>query len=90
MPDMVDTINHCSFCEKHKDKIGKLIVSHNVAICNECVDLCQSLLTDNKKAKPEKQTRTQTLDPHDIKDYLDQYVVGQDQAKKVLSVKILN
>ena len=46
-----NSINHCSFCSKHKDQVGKLIVSHKVAICNECVDLCQSLLVDTKKPK---------------------------------------
>ena len=41
---MIDTLSHCSFCNKHKDTVGKIIVSHAVAICNECVDLCNTLL----------------------------------------------
>ena len=45
---MSETIDHCSFCDKHKDRVGKLIVSHKVAICNECVDLCGGLLKDTK------------------------------------------
>ena len=44
-----NTVNHCSFCAKHKDQVVKLIVGHNVAICNECVDFCQDLLIDAKK-----------------------------------------
>jgi len=83
-------IDHCSFCDKHKDRVGKLIVSHKVAICNECVDLCGGLLKDNK---PIKSTQVSTLvvpDPREITEYLDQYVVGQDQAKIVLSVAIAN
>jgi ATP-dependent Clp protease ATP-binding subunit ClpX len=85
---MADTINHCSFCSKHKDKVGKLIVSHDVAICDECVDLCESLLKDAKPANLNK--KTSVPDPRDIRDYLDQHVIGQDNAKLVLSVAIAN
>ena len=87
---MTATLEHCSFCGKHKDQIGKLIVSHEVAICNECVDLCQNLLQDTKKVATPKNTALAVPDPHDIRDYLDEYVVGQDQAKIVLSVAIAN
>ena len=85
---MTEPIVHCSFCGKHKDQIGKLIVSHKVSICNECVDLCEGLLrgTDNKKS----QTNIAVPDPKDICDYLDQHVVGQDTAKRVLSVAVVN
>ena len=86
---MSETIDHCSFCDKHKDRVGKLIVSHRVAICNECVDLCGNLLKD-KSVLPKKSTPTKVLDPKDIRDYLDQRVVGQDQSKIVLSVAIVN
>lgn len=85
---MTDTLNHCSFCLKHKDTVGKLIVSQNVAICNECVELCNGLLKDSKKSKSQKESTVP--DPRDIRDYLDQYVVGQDDAKIVLSVAIAN
>jgi ATP-dependent Clp protease ATP-binding subunit ClpX len=87
---MTESLAHCSFCGKHKDQIGKLIVSHEVAICNECVDLCQNLLQDNKKVTTEKTTSITVPDPHDIRNYLDEYVIGQDQAKIVLSVAIAN
>ena len=81
---------HCSFCGKHKDKIGKLIVSQAVAICNECVDLCQTLLTDTKK-EPATKTSSQAIpDPQAIMQYLDEHVVGQTQAKRVLSVAMVN
>ena len=87
---MSTAIDHCSFCDKPKDRVGKLIVSHKVAICNECVDLCGNLLKDNKKTvKPEVSTLV-VPDPRDVRDYLDQYVVGQDQAKIMLSVAITN
>ena len=86
---MGPTIESCSFCDKHKDRVGKLIVSHKVAICNECVDLCGNLLKD-KSALTKKSTAIPVLDPKDIKDYLDQRVVGQEQSKIVLSVAIVN
>lgn len=86
---MSPAIEQCSFCDKHKDRVGKLIVSHKVAICNECVDLCSSLLKDKKQDQKKSATTTVT-DPKDIRDYLDQRVVGQAQAKIVLSVAIAN
>ena len=87
---MPEALAHCSFCGKHKDKIGKLIVSQAVAICNECVDLCQTLLTDTKK-QPATKTSSQAIpDPQAIMQYLDEHVVGQTQAKRVLSVAMVN
>jgi ATP-dependent Clp protease ATP-binding subunit ClpX len=86
---MNNTLTHCSFCNKHKDQVVKLIVSHEVAICSECVELCNSLLKDLGTA--DKNTKKITVpDPQDICEYLDQHVVGQDQAKRVLSVAIAN
>lgn len=84
------TIEHCSFCDKHKDRVDKLIVSHKVAICNECVDLCGGLLKDTKKVSKSQASSLTVPDPKDIRDYLDQHVVGQDQAKIILSVAIAN
>jgi ATP-dependent Clp protease ATP-binding subunit ClpX len=82
-------ITNCSFCAKHKDMLGKLIVGPDVAICNECVDLCESLL--KKEPSTVKKTKKITVpDPRDLRDYLDLHVVGQDQAKRVLSVAIVN
>jgi ATP-dependent Clp protease ATP-binding subunit ClpX len=86
---MTDTITSCSFCLKHKDQVGKLIVSHTVAICNECVDLCEGLLQDSK-AEVKKENQFKVPDPKDIRDYLDQHVIGQADAKIVLSVAIAN
>jgi ATP-dependent Clp protease ATP-binding subunit ClpX len=85
---MSDNISNCSFCDKHKDQVDKLIVSHKVAICNECVDLCGGLL--RKNTSQPNTTQTTILDPKQITDYLDQYVVGQEQAKIILSVAIVN
>jgi ATP-dependent Clp protease ATP-binding subunit ClpX len=85
-----NSINHCSFCSKHKDQVGKLIVSHKVAICNECVDLCSGLLKDSPIRKTKKTSTAIDLDPREIYNYLDQYVIGQSNAKRVLSVAIAN
>jgi ATP-dependent Clp protease ATP-binding subunit ClpX len=87
---MTDTLSTCSFCLKHKDTVGKLIVSQNVAICNECVDLCNTLLKDTKKSKLKDTDKKIVPDPREIRDYLDQFVVGQDEAKIVLAVAIAN
>ena len=79
----------CSFCGKEKDSVGKLIVGDNVAICNECVILCQTLLDDGDAPKPAVVDGGK-MDPRQIKDYLDQYVIGQDAAKVMLAVAIVN
>jgi ATP-dependent Clp protease ATP-binding subunit ClpX len=78
----------CSFCGKHRDSVKKLIVGDSVAICNECVDLCQTLLVDNEE--PVTVDTGSQLDPQAIKQHLDEYVIGQDQAKQVLSVAVVN
>jgi ATP-dependent Clp protease ATP-binding subunit ClpX len=82
-----NTIDTCSFCGKHKDAVAKLIVGVEVAICNECVDLCETLLKDEDIPKAVEVT---ALDPEDIKNHLDQYVIGQDRAKQVLAVAVVN
>jgi len=84
-----ETLDNCSFCGKHKDSVAKLIVGADVSICNECVDLCQTLLKDELPVKS-NEIADDTLDPRAIKDHLDQYVIGQDHAKMVLSVAIAN
>jgi ATP-dependent Clp protease ATP-binding subunit ClpX len=81
-------LDTCSFCNKHKDAVAKLIVGDNVSICNECVDLCESLLKQD--IAPKSSDKTKSIDPVDIKQHLDQYVIGQDSAKIVLSVAIAN
>jgi ATP-dependent Clp protease ATP-binding subunit ClpX len=84
-----ETLDNCSFCGKHKDSVAKLIVGADVSICNECVDLCETLLKDDIPINA-KEVTDDTLDPRAIKDHLDQYVIGQDHAKMVLSVAIAN
>lgn len=81
-------LQSCSFCGKHKDQVQKLIVSDQVAICNECVSLCQDLLID--RGEQSDKSSALNTDPMALKTYLDQYVIGQDQAKIVLAVAIVN
>ena len=88
---MSDTLkNVCSFCGKKKEEVKKLIVSDEVAICNECVDLCQDLLKNDDAADAVQKQQTDGQDPKKLKEYLDQYVVGQIQAKMTLAVAIVN
>ena len=87
---MTITSQHkCSFCGKEKDAVAKLIVSESVAICNECVALCQDLLLDQPSNEPAK-LDVGKMDPVQLKEFLDQYVIGQDRAKIVLAVAIVN
>ena len=86
----MSTIDTCSFCAKTKDQVLKLIVGDDSAICNECVNLCSGLLVDTKKTRRSKTSQLTIPDPKAICDYLDQHVVGQTAAKRVLSVAIVN
>ena len=86
----MSSINTCSFCAKTKDQVLKLIVGDDSAICNECVNLCSGLLVDTKKTRRSKTNQVVIPDPRAICDYLDQHVVGQTAAKRVLSVAIVN
>ena len=85
-------VNHCSFCGNHKDIVKKLIVGESVAICSDCIDLCTKLIEDDSAAESEPDIieSNEKYDPMAIKEYLDQYVIGQDNAKTVLSVAIAN
>jgi len=83
-------LNHCTFCDKHKDDVKKLIVSEDVAICSDCVDLCNKLMLDEENEKLEPITHNVSYDPESIKEFLDQHIIGQDSAKSVLSVAIAN
>ena len=86
-----DLHNTCSFCGKHKDSVKKLIVGEKVGICNECVDFCQGLLVDETpQTVIDKTIAPRKLDPVVLKEYLDQYVIGQNSAKIMLSVAIVN
>jgi ATP-dependent Clp protease ATP-binding subunit ClpX len=79
-------LHYCSFCLNHKDEVAKLIVGEDVAICSNCVDLCNQLIVDDKTTK----VSVTVPDPYTIKEHLDKHVIGQDSAKEVLSVAIYN
>jgi ATP-dependent Clp protease ATP-binding subunit ClpX len=79
----------CSFCGKRHDEVNKLIAGPDVNICDECVNLCSEIVAEDRA----KKVGTRSLKvpaPREIKAFLDQYVVGQDQAKRVLSVGVHN
>ncbi len=86
---MAEQLEVCSFCGKHKDNVDKLIISDLVSICNECVELCQSLLKDTSGENSDSATQDHN-DPRAFCKYLDQYVISQHQAKTVLSVAVIN
>lgn len=84
---------HCSFCSKSANEVKKLIAGPNVYICDECVSLCHSILsTDAPLDKPqEENSETEAIpNPTKIKEFLDQYIIGQDYAKMVMSVAVTN
>ena len=80
---------HCSFCGKEQAKVKKLIAGPNIYICNECVDLCNDIIEEQIKGD-EDVTLEELPSPREIFNQLDEYVIGQDKAKKVLSVAVYN
>ena len=90
---MTDTKDYtCSFCNKEKDIVKTLIAGPNQFICNECVDLCHEIIHDTKQAfASTSETDMSSLPgPEDIKEFLDAHIIGQDEAKEVLSVAVYN
>ncbi len=79
----------CSFCGKSKDSVRKFISGPSVYICNECIALCNEILAEDEEREV-AEAITQVPIPREIKDVLDQYVIGQEQAKKALSVAVYN
>jgi ATP-dependent Clp protease ATP-binding subunit ClpX len=79
----------CSFCGKSKDSVRKFISGPSVYICNECIALCNEILAEDEEREV-AEAITQVPTPREIKDVLDQYVIGQEQAKKALSVAVYN
>ena len=80
---------HCSFCGKSQDEVNKLIAGPSVYICNECVDLCNDIIEEESKVS-EESSHDKALSPAEIFSQLDEYVIGQQKAKKVLSVAVYN
>lgn len=82
-------IASCSFCGSHKDAVKKLIVGEDVAICSDCIDLCNNLINDDLQISENIEEQT-SYNPIIIKKFLDEHVIGQDHAKMQLSVGIAN
>jgi ATP-dependent Clp protease ATP-binding subunit ClpX len=79
----------CSFCNKDQNDVRKLIAGPTVFICDECVDVCNDIIADDRRAEG-RATRTGLPTPQEVKKFLDEYVIGQDQAKKKLAVAVYN
>jgi ATP-dependent Clp protease ATP-binding subunit ClpX len=80
---------YCSFCGKSQHEVRKLIAGPSVFVCDECVELCNDIIREELEEKQER-TREKLPKPHEIKKVLDEYVIGQDRAKKVLAVAVYN
>lgn len=83
----------CSFCGKPQEKVDRMIAGPGVCICNECVELCQAVLEEepeNQRRPVREEINISIPKPGEIKRFLDEYVVGQDEAKKALSVAVYN
>lgn len=82
-----EEILRCSFCGKSQNEVKKLIAGPSVYICNECIDICNEIINDDEQAE-NSTVRTALPKPQEIKSFLDEYVIGQDETKKRLSVAV--
>ena len=82
----------CSFCGKNQDEVEKLVAGQGVYICSECIELCNEIVNEKETASAEElaQPAARSLKPKEIHEYLNEYVIGQEYAKKVLSVAVHN
>ncbi|WP_447978883.1 ATP-dependent Clp protease ATP-binding subunit ClpX [Candidatus Nitrospira bockiana] len=87
--EKVDRHLRCSFCGKSRDEVRKLIAGPTVYICDECVNLCNDIIAEDWEETKEE-ISSKLRKPSEIKHHLDQYVIGQDRAKKILSVAVHN
>ena len=95
MPNDRDNEIRCSFCGKTQDEVTRLVEGPGVYICDNCIEFCNALLSDDEEGMPRKRKKKQEQDfvlpkPQEIKQKLDEYVIGQDEAKKTLAVAVYN
>ena len=87
--DEGDKLLYCSFCNKSQNEVKKLIAGPRVYICDECIDLCNDIVSDESDGQPAR-AGSDLPTPREIAALLDQYVIGQDQAKRILAVAVYN
>ncbi len=95
MPNDRDNEIRCSFCGKTQDEVTRLVEGPGVYICDNCIEFCNALLSDDEEGMPKKRKKKPQQDfvlpkPQEIKQKLDEYVIGQDEAKKTLAVAVYN
>ena len=83
-------ILRCSFCNKDQNDVRKLIAGPTVFICDECVEVCNDIIADDSRFESRSSVRPTLPVPHEIKKFLDEYVIGQEQTKKKLAVAVYN
>ena len=81
---------YCSFCGKSQHEVKKLIAGPSVFICDECIELCNDIIRDETATDADGKPSRDLPTPPDIRGILDQYVIGQEQAKKILAVAVYN
>ncbi|RTZ47767.1 ATP-dependent Clp protease ATP-binding subunit ClpX [Candidimonas sp. SYP-B2681] len=85
-----DKVLHCSFCNKSQHEVRKLIAGPSVFICDECIDLCNDIILEETQEAARDAIRNELPTPHEIKSFLDGYVIGQDTPKRTLAVAVYN
>src|SRR5690606_23684287 len=81
---------NCNFCGKSQKEVKKLIAGPGVYICDECIELCNDIIYEDAVKAVAKTATDNVPKPHEIKEHLDSYVIGQERAKKIISVAVHN
>ena len=84
------SVLRCSFCGKSQEEVEKIVAGPSVYICDECIELCNDIIEEEREKEKPEEAPTTLLKPRQIKDTLDQYVIGQEAAKRILSVAVYN